>query len=291
MTVASEPDAFEAERPRLVGLAYRITGSRTEADDVVQDAWMRWRRAGPDSVERPAAWLTTVTSRLALDRLNAAHRARETYIGAWLPEAVATEPNPEEQVELAESLTVGFLAMLERLAPVERVVFLLADVFSVPFAEIAGVVGRSPDSCRQIASRARRRVRDERPRFTPTDEQAWSVTFAFLAAARAGDLDTLLGLLADDAVLVSDGGAEHRAARRPVVGDRIPRFVINLAARVPAAVDYDVRLVNGQPGAVVRFHGRPVLALAAAVDSGKVQRLWVIVNPDKLVAIDRAPMR
>jgi RNA polymerase sigma-70 factor (ECF subfamily) len=284
-------DAFEAERPRLVGLAYRITGSRIEADDIVQDAWMRWRRAGPDSVERPAAWLTTVTSRLALDRLKAAHRARETYVGPWLPEAVDSEPGPAEQVELAESLTVGFLTVLERLAPVERVVFLLADVFAVPFAEIADVVGRSPDSCRQIASRARRRVREERPRFTPTDEQAWNVTSAFLAAARAGDLDTLVGLLADDAVLVSDGGPDHRAARRPVVGDRIPRFLVNVAARIPAGVDYEIHLVNGQPGAVVRLGGRPVLAIAAAVDGGKVQRLWVIVNPDKLLAIDRAPLR
>jgi RNA polymerase sigma-70 factor (ECF subfamily) len=291
VSTIAELDVFERERPRLVGLAYRITGSRTDADDVVQDAWMRWERTDRAAIERPAAWLTTVTSRLALDRLKAAHRSRETYVGPWLPEAVDTEPGPCEQVELAESLTIGFLAVLERLGPVERVVFLLADVFAVPYAEIGEIVGRAPDTCRQMASRARRRVREERPRFSPTDEQAWEVTLAFLGAAQAGDLATLVDLLAEDAVLVSDGGPDHHAARRPIVAERIPRYLANLAGRAQRGVETDVRAINGQPGVVLRLDGRPVLALATAVDAGKVSRVWIVVNPDKLVALDRSPVR
>ena len=147
----SAVSTFEEERDRLLGLAYRITGSQADADDVVQEAWLRWDRSDQATVERPGAWLTTVTSRIALDRLRAAQRAREAYVGPWLPEIAVTEAGPAERAELAESLTVGFLAVLERLGPVERVVFLLADVFSVPFDEIAGVVERSPEACRQIA--------------------------------------------------------------------------------------------------------------------------------------------
>ena len=160
--------ALVAERPRLLGLAYRITGSRIDAEDVVQEAWERARRAGVDEVDRPSAWLTTVVSRLALDRLRAAQRRRENYVGPWLPEPVVAvdEPtgpgaDPAELVEMAESLTFGFLRVLESLTPVERVVFVMADVFGVPFGEIAAAVDRSPDACRQMASRARRRVRDQ----------------------------------------------------------------------------------------------------------------------------------
>ncbi|HEY4376304.1 MAG TPA: sigma-70 family RNA polymerase sigma factor, partial [Acidimicrobiales bacterium] len=163
---------FEAERTRLVGLAYRITGSRAEADDIVQDTWLRWERAAPGSVDRPAAWLTTVTSRIALDHLKSAHHRRETYVGPWLPEPATAEAGPEEQAQMAESLTVGFLTVLERLGPVERVVFLLIDVFGMSSDEVGEVVGKEPDACRQIASRARRRIRDGRPKFTPTDDEA-----------------------------------------------------------------------------------------------------------------------
>jgi RNA polymerase sigma-70 factor (ECF subfamily) len=282
---------FEGERDRLRGLAYRITGSRTEADDVVQEAWLRWDRSDQDAVERPGAWLTTVTSRIALDRLRAAQRTRESYVGPWLPEIAVSEADPAERAELAESLTIGFLAVLERLGPVERVVFLLADVFAVPFDEIATVVDRSPEACRQIASRARKRVRQERPRFRATDEEAWRVAAAFLAAVQAGDIDRVLGLLAPDVVAVSDGGADHHAARRPVVGpDRVARLAINLTARTPSAMAFELRLINGQPGLLVTLDGRPFLATAVEVVDGLVVGLYTVVNPDKLAAMDR-PIR
>jgi RNA polymerase sigma-70 factor (ECF subfamily) len=282
---------FEGERDRLRGLAYRITGSRTDADDVVQEAWLRWDRSDQDAVERPGAWLTTVTSRIALDRLRAAQRTRESYVGPWLPEIAVSEADPAERAELAESLTIGFLAVLERLGPVERVVFLLADVFAVPFDEIATVVDRSPEACRQIASRARKRVRQERPRFRATDEEAWRVAAAFLAAVQAGDIDRVLGLLAPDVVAVSDGGADHHAARRPVVGpDRVARLAINLTARTPSAMAFELRLINGQPGLLVTLDGRPFLATAVEVVDGLVVGLYTVVNPDKLAAMDR-PIR
>jgi RNA polymerase sigma-70 factor (ECF subfamily) len=274
---------FEGERDRLHGLAYRITGSRTDADDVVQEAWLRWDRSDQAAVERPGAWLTTVTSRIALDRLRAAQRTREAYVGPWLPEIAVTEADPAEQAELAESLTVGFLAVLERLGPVERVVFLLADVFAVPFDEIATVVERSPEACRQIASRARKRVRQERPRFSATDEEAWRVAAAFLGAVQAGDIDTVLGLLAPDVVAVSDGGAEHHAARRPVRGpDRVARLVMNLMARASEHLTVEVRTINGQPGVVFRLGDEALLATAVEVIDGQVAGLYSVVNPDKM---------
>ncbi|HEX2578268.1 MAG TPA: RNA polymerase sigma factor SigJ [Aquihabitans sp.] len=292
MTGVLHDDAtFEAERRRLVGLAYRITGSRAEADDVVQDAWLRWQRADPDTVVRPAAWLTTTTSRLALDRLRSARHQRETYVGPWLPEPANPEPGPADRAELAETLTFGFLTLLERLGPVERVVFLLADVFAVPFDEIAQVVDKTPEACRQVASRARRRVREERPRFSPTDDEAWQVTAAFMEAAQAGDLDTLVALLADDALAITDGGADHHAARRPIVAERVPRFIANVTRRGVEPGDVFVpRPVNGQPGVVIVRAGEPVTAVGVSVDHGLVHRLWVIVNPEKLRTLDSAPV-
>ena len=283
-------DAFEAERSRLLGLAYRITGSRGAAEDLVQEAWLRWDRADHDEVERPAAWLTTVTSRLSLDHLKSARHARETYVGPWLPEAANVEPGPAEHAELAESLTIGFLAVLERLGPVERVVFLLADVFSMPFDEIARVVDKSPEACRQVASRARQRVRDGRPRFAPTDDDAWQVAAAFLTASQLGDLDGLVALLAEDALVVSDGGAAHHAARHPIVAARIPRFLVNLTARTPKDAAMSMRLVNGQPTLVVEEHGEVTYLVTIAVARGLVERVWIVRNPEKLRTIDSSPI-
>lgn len=291
--VESHVDLFESERSRLLGVAYRITSSRAEADDIVQEAWLRWERADHSSIERPAAWLTTVTSRLALDRLRSAQYRRETYIGPWLPDAATVEPGPADQAELVESLTMGFLAVLERLQPIERVVFLLADVFDVPFDEIAGVVDRSPGTCRQIASRARRRVREERPRFAPTDDEAWQVTSAFLDAAAAGDIDTLMAVLAPDVVHLSDGGPDHRAARRPVVGaDRVARLIVSLTQK-GLAEGYvpEPRLINGQPGIVARDTTGVRLAMAVSVVEGRIDRLCLVVNPEKLATLDHAPIR
>ncbi|HET6954321.1 MAG TPA: RNA polymerase sigma factor SigJ [Acidimicrobiales bacterium] len=286
--------ALVADRPRLLGLAYRITGSRVDAEDVVQEAWERVRRAEGGSVERPSAWLTTVVSRLALDRLRATQRRRETYVGPWLPEPVVAVGRPAGEAgdpahlaEMAESLTFGFLRVLETLSPVERVVFVLADVFGVPSADIATVVGRSPDACRQIASRARRRVRDaHRP--TTTAEDADRVAEDLVAALVAGDADRVVALLAPDVVAISDGGPERRAARRPVVGpDRVARLLLYTARR---AAEYGVRVeprrLNGQHGAVALWEELTVSASAITVAGGRITELHTVVNPDKLAALE-----
>jgi RNA polymerase sigma-70 factor (ECF subfamily) len=281
---------FERERPRLVGLAYRITGSRSTAEDLAQDAWLRWQRVDRGTVERPAAWLTTVTSRLALDHLKSAQHEREVYVGPWLPEVAVAEPGPAEHAELAESVTIGFLTVLERLGPTERVVFLLADVFATPYDEIATVVDKTPEACRQIASRARTRVREGRPRFSPTDDEAWEVATAFLTAAQVGDLDALVSLLSPGALAVSDGGADRHAARRPVVAERIPRFIANLAKRIPEGATVEPLPINGEPGLVISEGGTPTMALAVSVADGQVQRIWTILNPAKLQALSRSPI-
>ena len=283
MTVAIA--VVEAERPRRVGLAYRLLGSMTDAEDVVQDAWLRWETS-PAEIDRPEAWLTTVVTRLAIDRLRSAQHQRETYVGPWLPEPVAEELGPAEAAELADSMTLGFLTVLERLEPVERAVFLLADVFDEPFSEIARIVGRSPAACRQIASRARRRVRD--PQRRAADEsivvaEQRRVASAFVAATAAGDVDALLGLLAPDVVLVSDGGADRHAARRPVVGpERVARLLTNIARRMPRTMAVEVLMVNHEPGIVLSFGGQPFMVVVVHVEGGKVSAVNTILNPDKL---------
>lgn len=282
-------DPFEAARPRLLGLAYRMLGSLADAEDAVQDAWLRWQGADEEAIERPEAWLTTVTTRIALDRLRSAQHRREAYIGPWLPEPVAVEPSPSDSAELSESLTLGFLTLLDRLSPVERAVFLLAEVFRVPFAEVASTVGKSEVACRQIASRARRRVRVAPSRTRPGDRR---VVDELLVAFALGDIDTVLARLAPEVVLVSDGGPHRRAARRPVVGaERVARFFSNLARRhVPSAVF--PATINGDPGVIVEIDGVIDFAAAFDVDGDQVTAIWLVRNPTKLghvrspVAID-----
>lgn len=293
-----EPEAvFAAERPRLVGIAYRITGSTSDADDVVQEAWLRYERAGPETVERPAAWLTTVVARLALDQLKAARHQREVYVGPWLPEPVGSDPlaagrpGPEEMVELSQSLTLGFLHVLETLSPVERVVFVLADVFDVPYKEIAETVGKTPAACRQLASRARRRVREGAPgRYQPPGEAAAQTVGELLAATMAGDVDQLVRLLAEDAVLISDGGAHRRAARYPVRGPRrLARFLTNLGRRY-AQVTIEPVALNGELGIVLYDSaGVREAAMAVHVEDGRVAAIHIIRAEDKLAALDRHP--
>jgi RNA polymerase sigma-70 factor (ECF subfamily) len=272
---------FSAERPRLLGLAYWVLGSVTDAEDVVQEAWLRWAAADQAAVNRPPAWLTTVTTRLALDRLSSAQRQRECYVGPWLPEPVVVAPGPEEAAEVAESLTMGFLAVLEKLDPLSRVVFLLADVFDVPFDEVAATVGRTPASCRQLAVRARRKVRRTAPRRPSPGDQA--VVDRLLLAVATGDVEGAMELLADDVVLISDGGPTRRAARRPVVGPwRVGRLVVNLARRASPDASYLAITLNGGPGLWVSDPVFGDAALAFDVVDQRVRRIWIVNAPDKL---------
>jgi RNA polymerase sigma-70 factor (ECF subfamily) len=275
-----EPAVFEAERPRLVGLAYRMLSTWADAEDVVQDVWLR--AEATDDVERPAAWLTTVTTRACLDRIRAMKRRREEYVGPWLPEPmVSAEAGPEDTAELSESLTLGFLTVLDRLQPIERAVFLLADVFSVRFSDIAATVGRSDVACRQIASRARRKLAAGPARHAVGAERG--VVDELLLAVATGDMDAVLHRLAPDVVCVSDGGAKRRAARRPVIGrERVARLLVNLARRVPGRISVERATVNGDPGLIVTIDGSVDFVAAFEVDDGRVAAIWIIRNPDKL---------
>jgi RNA polymerase sigma-70 factor, ECF subfamily len=278
-------DLFERERPRLTGLAYRLLGSIADADDVVQEAWLRWNGADQQSIDSAPAWLTTVVSRLGLDRLRTLQRQREVYVGPWLPEPLLTAiDDPAEITVAADSLTTAFLWMLERLTPDERLVLLLADVFGESFHAVADVIGKNHDATRQIAIRARRKMRgvDQSPR-TATRVELQSTAMEFAAAVLSGDIDRVRALLADDAVSVSDGGVDHHAARHPVVGaERVARFLTNLAKRLPASATAEPAWVNERPGMVMAWAGSTRMVVAVDVADGCVARVFVHVNPDKL---------
>ncbi len=273
---------FAAERPRLLGLAYRMLGTVSDAEDVVQEAWLRWNRADPATVERPVAWLTTVTTRLALDRVRTLKRRREDYVGPWLPEPVAVQRTPEAAAEVADSLTLGFLVVLDRLNPQERAVFLLAEVFGEPYAAVAAAVGKTENNCRQIARRARRKVRDQRP---PEVSPATMETLGRMVnAVLDADVDGLLALMDADVTLVSDGGANRTAARRPVVGrDRVARFVLNIGTRAAGAPAEFVEL-NGAPALRIDLPEGPVV-LSADEREGRIVALRAVLNPDKLNSV------
>jgi RNA polymerase sigma-70 factor (ECF subfamily) len=287
MTIGPSPtptDVFERERPRLIGLAYRMLGTVTDAEDVVQDAWLRWQTIGVDQLERPEAWLTTVTTRVALDHLRSTRRRRETYVGPWLPEPLVSPAGPEDAAVLADSLRLGFLTVLDQLTPVERAVFLLADVFAVPFADIAATVDKSEVACRQIASRARRRVRQPAPTHDPDANRA--ITDALLAAIAVGDVDQVLERLAPDVVCVADGGAGRRAARRPVVGaPRVARLLINLAHRYTGDIEVRTASVNGDAGAVIIIGGEVDVVAAFEIRDHQAVAIRLVRNPDKLAHV------
>ncbi len=278
---AAPADRFTEERPRLVGLAYRILGSLADAEDVVSEVWFRWERADRPSVANPAAWLTTVTTRAALDQLRARRRRAVGYPGPWLPEPLVGGPGPEEAAELADTLTLGFLILLDELGPVERAVFVLAEVFAVPYDEIAAMVGKSPAACRQIASRSRRRVRDAHlPRGSAADRR---LVDELLSAVATGDIQGVLDRLSPDVVCVSDGGPERRAARRPVVtGPRVARFLVNLGRRYRERTEITPVSVNGDAGYVVRVDGLVDQVLSCSVADGRVVAIRIVRNPDKL---------
>lgn len=287
--------AFEAERSRLTGLAYRMLGSVADAEDVVQTAWIRWSATDREPIERPAAWLTTVVSRLAIDRMRQQQRRREDYVGPWLPEPVATRvdlpigspagSDPERAAELADSVTFGFLVLLDRLGPLERAVFVLADVFGESFPSIAEMVGRSPEACRQIASRARRRLREERVASRPADE---ALLADLVGALAAGEVGRVLDLVSPDVVVTSDGGPRRRAARRPVVGaDRAVRLLVSLAARAPADGEIAFEELNGSAALVMRSPALFFVMTADCDAAGRIDAVRIVMNPDKLGGIDQ----
>jgi RNA polymerase sigma-70 factor (ECF subfamily) len=282
---------FEAARPRLTGRAFRILGVLADADDVVQDAWLRWCATDRTAIENPDAWLNTAVTRLAIDRLRRRKRDEERYVGPWLPSPVVQRfDDPADVAELADSMTTAFLIMLERLTPDERAAFLLADVFGERYDSIAASLGRSVESCRQLASRARRKVRDaeqaRRDEVGASDE----LVRRFLTAIAVGDEAAAVACLAADAVYVSDGGPHHRAARVPVRDPaRIVRLLTNLVRRWPETCRFAPAFVGGLPGILVETDGRILSATGVEVVDGRIVRITSVLNPDKLAAAERPP--
>jgi RNA polymerase sigma-70 factor (ECF subfamily) len=275
---------FDALRPDLVRVAYGTLGSVADAEDVVQEAWVRAQRADREEIRDLRAWLTTVVARLALDALRSARARREAYIGPWLPEPVVEELDPADRVTLDETIGMALMVVLERLSPAERAAFVLHDVFGLPFEEVAAVVGRTPAAVRQLASRARRRVEDERPRFTPSADEQLAVVGAFAAACQAGDLDGLLRVLDPDVVWRSDGGGRVQAARKPVQGAlRVAKAMLALARGVVSARP---ALVNGAPGIVVTGSDGVLTVEAFTIVDGRITALHFVRNPDKLRHVD-----
>src|SRR5215217_4080792 len=270
-------DAYEQLRPLAFAIAYRMLGSVAEAEDIVQEAFLRLHRT--DGVEHPKAFLATVTTRLAIDQLRSARARRETYPGPWLPEPIVTDSRPDD-----ESVSMALLVTLERLSPVERAVFLLHDVFDYGYDEIAEIVGKSRDNCRQLALRARRHVEAERPRFDPSREAREALAARFFAAVRDGDLDGLVALLAEDAVATGDGGGKAAARATPLHGgEKVARFMLGLMRLAERrGYEYEFAEVNGQPGALIREDGKVVSAMSLDVAGGRITAVRSVANPDKL---------
>lgn len=277
---------FEAQRPLLLGLAYRMLGSRADAEDAVQDAWLRWRGRAAD-VSDPRAWLTTVVTRLCLDRLKSAQRQREIYVGPWLPEPVADAESfrPDVASELADDLSFALLLALERLTPLERAAFLLHDVFDASYAEVSAALGRTEAACRQLVTRARRAVRERRRRPAPPEHHARLLS-GFMGAVEQGDVDGLTRLLTEDVVALTDGGGRKIAALKPIRGpDRVARFFTSLARKYRAAggaLHTEQVVLNGLPGFLLYANGILDQTITLDVRGRKIAAIYVVRNPDKL---------
>lgn len=285
MAPAATPEpaaAFDPLRPKLVRVAYRMLGSVADAEDVVQEAFIRWMAADRSQVREPEAYLRQVVARLALDALKSARRRRETYVGPWLPEPLVEDVEAEAA---ADDVTLPLMLVLERLSPLERAAFLLHDVFGVAFDEIAETLGRDAAACRQLASRARAHVRQERPRFAAPKARGLEIATAFYAASRSGDISGLRAMLSDDIVFRSDGGGKQRAALRPLVGvDEVMMLQARLASVFEQSASRLVRYayIDGLPGFVSIEPGGVLQTTALQIEDGRIVAIYVVRNPDKL---------
>ena len=273
---------FEAHRPLLFSIAYRMLGSASEAEDVIQDAWLRARQDEGADVRSPRAYLTAIVTRLCIDHLRSAERTRLEYPGPWLPEPLA-EPN-QESIELSSSLTTAFLVLLEQLAPTERAVFLLREVFELDFPEIARSVGKSEANTRQILARARGRLRDSRRRFTVSRGESEEVVRRFRQACVTGRVEDMMAVLHADARLVSDGGGKAAAATQPVLGaDRIVKFILGYASKLHwSEPDFQLVTINGAPGLLMRHAVAGDGTYSFDIEDGRIRAIYVMRNPDKL---------
>lgn len=284
-------DSTVAFRPRLLGLAYRMLGDVDEAEDVVQEAFLRWHLADQDSIRAPEGWFVTVVTRLAVDRLRRLKTERASYPGPWLPEPIRTEsaftpssmPAPDRRAEMASDLSVALLVLLERLAPEERAAFLLRDVFDTDYAEIATILDRNPDAVRQMVHRARTRVQTERTRVPMDPGEHERLLERFVEAVTADDAEGVMALLAPDVVLASDGGGRARAARNLLTGrDRISRFLLGVRRKFAPSYSHRIRYLNGEPALITFDHATVISTLTLELDGGCIRAIHIMRNPDKL---------
>lgn len=286
-------DSFETYRAYLFSIAYRMLGTTMDAEDMVQETYLRYRATPPEAITSPKAFLTTILTRLCMDQLHLARRQRETYVGPWLPEpigdAVALEAaNPEERIDREESVSLAFLVLLEKLQPVERAVFLLREIFEYDYAEIATFLGRSETACRQALSRARKHLVDHRPRFPASRETHRQMLMSFLQAVQAGDMDALMDLLSEDVTLWVDGGGKVKgAATRPVSGKvAVARFGIGATRHsFPEGYRIEFAEVNREPAIVIRGDDRAYLVLTVEVEAQHIHTVRIIANPEKLMHV------
>jgi RNA polymerase sigma-70 factor (ECF subfamily) len=279
---------FEQHRPTLARLAYRMLGSLPDADDVLQDAYLRWSLEERDAVRSPRAYLAAIVTRLCIDRRKSIEERKKTYIGPWLPDPIVeTDHDPAGRLESAESVSMALLMVLESLSPIERAAYLLRRVFDYGYDEIGRILGKSEAACRQLVSRAEEHIHRRRPRFEARPEEAERLTKAFLDACTSGDLQALLDILAPDAVFYSDGGGKVAAALAPIEGaDRIARFFLGILKKAPPDMEVRGVRVNGQPGLLVTIGGQVVQVLTFDIVDGRIAACFIIRNPDKLARVE-----
>lgn len=283
---------FNQYRHKLLGIAYRMLGSRADAEDVLQDAYLRWYKADHASLRSPEAWLVTVVTRLSLDRLRAAKTEREAYVGQWIPEPLveAHVSEAEQAIDMVGDLSIAFLMVLERLGPEERAAFLLHDVFDFDYIDIAPMLGKNQAACRQAVHRARQRVRADRPRFEVNPQAHLQLLERFMDASRSGDKDDLLALFADDIRFTSDGGGKVKAVSKVLVGARpVSRFYHAIARRFGPQMQFRLANINGNPGILRYFDGHLESVTSLVTDGRRILEIYILRNPDKLAQVRLDP--
>ncbi|MBV2357230.1 RNA polymerase sigma factor SigJ [Streptomyces sp. J2-1] len=293
MTADPATDVFEENRPFLTGVAYRMLGRVADAEDVVQDAWLRWSRADRADIREPRAYLVRVTTRLAIDRLRQVHARAESYVGPWLPEPYVTEfgataPDAADRAVLADTVSLAVLVVLESLSPLERAVFVLHEAFGYPYAEIAPLLDREEPAVRQLGARARRHVEERRPRYDVDPDRRRDLTERFLAAASGGDLQQLVALLAPDVRLIADSGGNAKAPVRVLyTADKVGRFLVAVTDHTAPGLSVEFLEVNGGHAVLLRRDGRPDTVLQLGIADGLVTTVYILRNPDKLRPLSR----
>lgn len=281
-------EVFNQHRPLLFAIAYRMLGSAMDAEDMVQETFLRWQQRQETEIKSPKAYLTTIITRLCLDYLGSARVQRETYIGPWLPEPLLAEPavDAADEVALADSLSLAFLVLLENLSPVERAVYLLREIFDYEYGEIAQIVGKQEANCRQMVHRARQHIAARRPRYTSSPEQQERLADEFMQLCTTGDMQGLMALLAEDIVLQSDGGGKALAVLRPIYGPkRVAALLVSLPRKAPAGISYRPARVNGQPGFIGYLGNQLYGVMTLDIRDNLIQGVYIVVNPDKLQAL------